>query len=195
METTHTHTLMCFPLAIDFNYKLRTFLHSLILERWLNCALFFQEVVGELCETGGKLLLHCIICLAQWVQYVSVSPLISVSVLQQTYSLQCTGNTPADLPTKGGTTVCWGEGKLGTGGRTAPIAVSALIWQIEKRPNISFHSETPAGFSTLLWGTLCRNTNVTQKLYHYRIDLFNHLYYYTLWWLHDINSASIVGKR
>lgn len=41
--------------------------------RWLNCTLFFQEVVCELCETGGKLLLHCIICLAQWVQYVCLS--------------------------------------------------------------------------------------------------------------------------
>lgn len=164
------------------------------MERWLNCALLFQEVVGELCETKGKLLLHCIICLAQWVQYVSVSPLISVSVLQQTYSLPCTGNTPADLPTKGGTTVCRGEGKLGTGGRTAPIAVSALIWQIEKRPNISFHVETPADFSTILWGTLRGNINVTES-YYYHIDLFNNSCHYTLCWLHAISSASILGKK
>ena len=45
---------------------------------------FFELVVSELCETGGKLLQHCIMCLAQWVQYVSGSPfLIVVSVLQR----------------------------------------------------------------------------------------------------------------
>lgn len=51
---------------------------------WLLCCLF-EVVVSELCETGGTLLQHCIMCLAQWVQYVSSSPLIVVSVLQQTY--------------------------------------------------------------------------------------------------------------
>lgn len=52
-------------------------------ERWLVGTLL-EVVVSELCETGGKLLQHCIMCLAQWVQYVSSSPLIVVSVLQQT---------------------------------------------------------------------------------------------------------------
>lgn len=47
--------------------------------------ILFEVVVSELCETGGKLLQHCIMCLAQWVQYVSSSPLIVVSVLQQIY--------------------------------------------------------------------------------------------------------------
>lgn len=64
----------------------KCFLHTLMPERWLVGTLL-EVVVSELCETGGKLLQHCIMCLAQWVQYVSSSPLIVVSVLQQTYHI------------------------------------------------------------------------------------------------------------
>lgn len=62
----------------------KCFLHTSMPERWPVGALMEVEA-SELCETGGKLLQHCIMCLAQWVQYVSGSPLIVVSVLQQTY--------------------------------------------------------------------------------------------------------------
>lgn len=61
----------------------------------------FEVVLSELCETGGKLLQHCIMCLPQWVQYVSRSALIVVSVRrqqQQPYRTACRGDT---VPTIG----------------------------------------------------------------------------------------------
>lgn len=73
-----------FPQPLTLIKTTKPSLHTLMLQRWLLCTLF-EVVVSELCETGGKLLQHCIMCLAQWVQYVSSSPLIVVSVLQETY--------------------------------------------------------------------------------------------------------------
>ncbi len=54
-----------------------------------------------------------------------------------------------------GTTVCRGERKLGTGGSIVPSGVSALIWQIEKPLNISFHrniwAECTSVLKSLAW--------------------------------------------
>lgn len=65
-----------------------------------------------------------------------------------------------------GTTQCWGERKLGTGGNSVPISVSTLIWQIGKPLNISFHRNIKAECTTVCWNVLCGNTfvlNVSQR--------------------------------
>lgn len=102
-EMTASMSHAFFPEPLTWIKTTKASLLTLMLARWL-LYILFELVVSKLCEAGGKLLQHCIMRLAQWVQYVSSSPLIVVSVLQQTY--HTAGDTPLHFANNrmGGTT-------------------------------------------------------------------------------------------
>lgn len=71
-----------------------------------------------------------------------------------------------------------------------------LLWYDKLRSAQTFPSTSrPQQISQHFYEEPCAERLMSHKSYHYHTDLFNNSCHYSLWWQHDINSASIVRKK